>query len=129
MPRETLEKDTKVQFDVPHAAGVLVIVNEAAVALNSEVVAYKVWQVFGKTKADGTSRYPDVAAVLLLCELHEVHGTKYQKAFPIVTMLGPGAASSATLGADLDGLVMRWATFNNATLINAPSTKDIGWSH
>lgn len=119
---------TKLQFGVPSAMGLLTILNEAAVTLDTRVVMYRINQIFGWNKDDGTPRYPDVAGVLLLGELSQVPNAQFEKVYPILSMLGPSAAGHSTIGEDLDRLVAAWVEFNNATLIQGSSAKDIGWA-
>jgi hypothetical protein len=110
-------RDTRDIFGISNAAGVLVILNEAAQMLIPELLEYRIQDLFKNDTLDGSVRYPHNDMVIVISELHPVHVglTRY---LPIKRYINSTARQRDRAIAFSEKLQAGWAAFNRAPLIH-----------
>jgi hypothetical protein len=109
-------RDTREIFGVPDAAGVLIILNEAAQILIPELLEYRIQDLFKTDSRGGSVRYPHNHMIMVISELHPVHVglTRY---LPTRRYVNSTARQRERAIAFTDKLTADWAAFNRAPLI------------
>jgi hypothetical protein len=109
-------RDTREIFGVPDAAGVLIILNEAAQILIPELLEYRIQELFKTDSRGGSVRYPNNDMIMVISELHPVHVglTRY---LPMRRYVNSTARQRERAIAFSDKLTADWAAFNRAPLI------------
>lgn len=104
-------RDTRRQFGIPEATGVLVILNESAPALQPGLILYGLHHVFNKKRGDGSFRYRNNDGVVLISRVHSMRGPM-GSGMSCFSAVGPDP-KSATVFSEFSGeLLDRWAAFN-----------------
>lgn len=114
--------DTRAIFNIPDAAGILVILNESAGLLQPSVINYALSNVFRKRKPDGTFRYPANEVVIVVSEAPRLANVnrRQEPAFPIIYFPSPQRKPRADVEVFSDALARQWAEFNSASLVTIP---------
>ena len=104
-------RDTREIFGVPDAAGVLIILNEAAQMLIPGLLEYRIQDLFKIDSRDGSVRYPHNDMIMVISELHPVHVglTRY---LPTKRYLNSTARQRERAITFTDTLTAAWAAFN-----------------
>lgn len=108
-------RETKMLFGAEESAGVLIVLNEVAYALNPNVIAYRFGKLFRKNDSDGNPRFPHVNAALVLSTAHFLQGDLDSKIFPIVAMKNH-LSSDVKADEFLNALMPQWAAFDGIPL-------------
>jgi len=110
-------RDTRDIFDISDAAGVLVILNEAAQMLIPELLEYRIQDLFKNDTLDGSVRYPHNDMIIVISELHPVHVglTRY---LPIKRYINSTARQRDRAIAFSEKLQAGRAAFNRTPLIH-----------
>jgi|ERR1700733_288232 len=66
-------RDTRQIFSIPNAAGVLIVLNEAAHILDPQLIRYRLQNLLTKKLPDGSPRYPHNDLAITITEIHPVH--------------------------------------------------------
>jgi hypothetical protein len=112
--------DTRLIFNIPDAAGILILLNESAGHLQPDVIHYALVNSFQKKSAPNTLRYTANDAVILISEAKPPKGFPGRLAFPVLLFLSPQKKHAASITEFSERLIREWATFNNAPLITVP---------
>jgi hypothetical protein len=112
--------DTRLIFNSPDAAGILILLNESAGHLQPDVIHYALVNSFQKKSAPDIFRYTANDAVILISEANPLKGFPGQLAFPVLLFLSPQKKHAASITEFSERLIREWATFNNAPLITVP---------
>jgi hypothetical protein len=113
-------RDTRVIFGIPKAAGVLVLLNQEARILTTDLIRYRVHELFKKSAIDGSVRYPHNQVVILISELHPI-GKGAVKLLPIETYVNGAGMEPQPAIAYCEMLKARWAQFNGVPLVDQRS--------
>ncbi len=120
-------RDTREIFSIPDAGGVLVILNENAVTLSPETIGHKIAQMFGKTNADGSVRYPHNTVAIWISEIHEMAVNHPTTFYPIISMLGPNWRDNLRVEYFANDLARCWAAFNGVPFVQASELPQEGF--
>jgi hypothetical protein len=114
--------DTRVIFNIPDAAGILVILNEGAGQLRPDVIHYTLWNTFQKRTPEGAFRYAANHGVIVISEANRLvtRAPTQKPMFPIMYFRTPDKIHDAAVTAFSEMLIRRWAEFNNAPLVTMP---------
>jgi hypothetical protein len=113
--------DTRKTFLLPHAIGIVVILNEKAQLIEPDFVCIKAFDMLRLRLPTGEIRFPQNQVIILISEAHRVLGDNRVDIIPIETIFSERGNDLplATQCADL--LRRRWAEFNNAAYIEDPN--------
>jgi hypothetical protein len=116
-------RDTKQIFDIPKAAGILIVLNDSAYTLYPDVVAHRIGRTMNARLSDGSPRYPHNAVTILIPESHvlDANGPQRQVVIPIIK--GPSSPAYPGIENAAQGLVQAWARFNRAPFSAATATQ------
>jgi hypothetical protein len=117
-------RDTRDIFGIPNAAGVLVLLNEAAQILTPDLLEYRMQDLFKTDTRDGSVRYPHYDMIIVISELHPVHVglTKY---IPTKRYINSTARQRERAIAFSEKLTAGWAAFNGVPLIRQINVEPI----
>lgn len=104
-------RDTRQQFGIPNATGVLVILNESAPTLRPDLILYGLHHVFNKKCEDGSFRYGNNDGVVLISGVHPMRGLM-GSGMSCVSAVSPRPRSAAVFSEIADELLDKWAAFN-----------------
>ena len=110
-------RDTREIFGIPDAAGILIILNEAAQSLISELLEYRIQDLFKIDSRDGSVRYPHNDMIMVISELHPVH-IGLMRYLPTKRYINSTARQRERVIAFSDRLTAGWAAVNRALLIS-----------
>ncbi len=103
-------RETKRTFALPDAGGLLIILNDAVDVLSPDLVVYRVRRALNKKTASDETRFPHVAAVMLINSAHYTQMTPTLKGLPILII--PGAQLDSEKVANFaSSLSPRWSAF------------------
>lgn len=109
-------RDTRTIFGIPNAAGILVLLNQEAKILTTELIRYRVHELFKRSSIDGSVAYPHNQVVMLISELHPI-GRGPIKLLPIETYVNSAGMDPRPATTYCETLKVRWARFNHVPLI------------
>lgn len=100
---------TRSGFDLPHASGVLVLINDLVPLLSPEILMQRIAELIAKIEIDGRSTFEEIEAVWVLSETHEYDIGEGRKAvLSMVIVRNENSKGSSTLGQ----LQKAWAAAN-----------------
>lgn len=111
---------TRHVLNLPNAVGLLVILNESVQVLDPTVVGYGVGNLMRRMRT-GASSSATLDFVWLLFESHSLGSNPEHPAFPSMLIRGEGASSYPWFDAFHDDVFRRWASTNNAAIVDAGS--------
>jgi hypothetical protein len=104
-------RDTRKQFGIPEATGVLVILNESAPTLHRDLVLYGLRHVFQKKREDDSLRYRNNDGVVLISGVHPMRGLM-GSGMSCFSAVSPHPKSAAVFSEFSGELLDKWAAFN-----------------
>jgi hypothetical protein len=108
---------TRMTFVIPHALGIVVILNESAQFLAPDLVTYQVMQTL-KKRTDEKIRYPNNHAVVLISEAH-LCGPLL---IPIQTIISDVGAQNPAIANVAETIVRAWCGFNGVRAVSKSGT-------
>jgi hypothetical protein len=113
---------TRSLFNIPDAMGILVLLNQGANTLKSDVMHYALANVFEKKKQTTDDlRYPANDGVVVISEAQTVRVPGFLGGFPTQVFYSPQTTKRAAVEAFGDSLLNQWAAFNNAPMLKVRS--------
>ncbi len=109
--------DTKQTFGIPHAEGLLILLNGGVEILSPDVLAWQIARMLqARSETDGTARYPNVNCAWVITETHfmPIQG---QRALPGLLMQSEQVPLSTSNWNVLNALQPAWAAFNGVPLV------------
>jgi hypothetical protein len=111
--------DTRLIFNIPDAAGILVLLNQSADYLRPDVIHYALANSFQKKSGPNAVRYTANDAVILISEASSLEGLP-TVAFPVLLFLSPQKRQATRVTEFSESLMKQWAAFNNAQFLTMP---------
>ncbi len=111
---------TAREYKITPTIGLVILINNANITLNPDVVRFSVSHLLLKKKQDGRSRFPCIHGCLYLCESHELPGIKTGIAvnLPALKFVVTGGQPYDSLANYLDGFLVTWARYRGIPLFD-----------
>jgi len=104
-------RDTREQFGIPEATGILVILNESAPTLSPDLVLYGLHHAFNRKCEDGFFRYRNNDGVVVISGVHPMKGLM-GSGMSCFSAVNPQPRSAAVFSEFSSELLDKWAAFN-----------------
>lgn len=111
-------RETKRTFELPHAAGLVVYLNDRSEVVAPNVIAHRVDSMFRSRHADGRTRFSSIHAVLIVSATHFVNMAGVPPSLPCILIRREGIADDHVVKRASDSLVKEWAHHNGSVLFN-----------
>jgi hypothetical protein len=111
--------DTRATFVLPHAVGIVVILNENVQLIEPDYVAVKAFDMLRKRGPTGEIRYPDNQVVISISEAHRIPAKDAEK-IPTETIFSEAGNRLLIATQYSEILKERWAQFNGAIYVESP---------
>jgi hypothetical protein len=109
-------RDTKKNFDLQTAKGLLVILNDL-IDVTPDIIVYRVRRCMNKRTASQEIRFPHVTAVLIIHTAHYMEVNPQCQGLPIL-VVPSGRTGSDEVMEFLDDLIPKWSAFEGHPLFN-----------
>jgi hypothetical protein len=116
-------RSTKETFELPKAAGLVVILNELVFSLKPNVIAFRVRKALQKKTREGKPRFPDISAVLVIHTAHRITIHDQLDALPILSIKNE-YASQPIEQSIVTELVKEWSHFEGIPILEADLMPD-----
>jgi hypothetical protein len=107
-------RDTRLNFSIPNAVGVVVVLNEHAPLIEPDYFYDKAWDMLRKEQSPGQLRYPENQVVILISEAHRVLTSANVEMIPVETVFSDAGLNNPAAQSFAEELRQRWADFNAA---------------
>ena len=113
-------ESTKVVFDLPLSAGMLLVLNEKITELSPEIMTRRLMDKMSETRPDGSWRFGNINFALLISETHLHRGLHHR----CILIEGPDADRFRVAKKYIDRLVKGWSSLCGGDVLHVPADQE-----
>ena len=114
-------RDMRETLSIPHALGVLVLINEVSLTLTKERLEYRLLHLLKHDNKPNTVSYPNTDFIIVLSELHPLRISQ-TTIIPVRTYVNSATRQKSAALAFGEKFTTNWAAFNRVPLIRVQGT-------